>query len=80
MLFRSEIGGTSTVNQETVVIHGGSNSARLDIDASNSTAQFYQTFASIAVGKWVQISYWLRSSAVGKTGYISGSSFGLLDK
>jgi len=60
--------GTSTVNQEGAVVHGGASSGRLDIDAGNNAAEFYQTISN-SVGDWVYIDHWHRSSASGKTGY-----------
>ncbi len=60
------LAGTSSVNQETTTIHGGSNAARLDVDASNSGAGIYQTIAG-TIGKWYMESGWIRSSASGKT-------------
>ncbi len=59
------VAGTSTVNQETSVVHGGSGALRLDIDASNSVANAYQSWTA-AAGDWYLISAWLRASASGK--------------
>lgn len=63
------IAGTSTVNQETVTIHGGANAARLDIDASNSGANINQTPA-LAVGNWYRLAGYIRASAAAKSGYL----------
>lgn len=56
------IAGTSTVNQETSIIHGGANAARLDVDASASNVTIRQTLTTIS-GTWLLLSVWLRSSA-----------------
>jgi hypothetical protein len=56
------VAGTSTVNQETSITHGGSNAVRFDLDASNSTAQVSQSVTTI-VGTWYQLSAWIRASA-----------------
>ncbi len=55
------IAGTSTVNQETSVTHGGSNAVRLDIDSSNSNAQITQLMLS--AGKTYTVSFWAKSDA-----------------
>jgi hypothetical protein len=61
------IAGTSTVNREASVIHGGSFAARLDIDASTSIAQITQVVNSAVVGQWVRRSAWAKSNPVSKT-------------
>lgn len=63
------IAGTSTVNQEVATIHGGANSARLDIDVANSTAAISQIPAA-AVGTWLRATAYLRASASGKSVYV----------
>jgi hypothetical protein len=69
------LGGTSTINQETTVIHGGSNAARLDIDASNNTAIISQNIGT--VGDTYRFSVWARASATPATAaVISGVAFG----
>jgi hypothetical protein len=66
--YLESVAGTSTVNQETSVVHGGSNAARLDIDSSGSNASIRQAVVA-AVGDWLQASAWMRDSvASGKLG------------
>lgn len=60
------IAGTSTVNQETTVVHGGSNSCRLDVDASNSAAQVNQSVGQ-AVGEWRINRVWAQANANDKS-------------
>jgi len=60
------IGGTSTVNQEAVVIHGGTYSVRFDIDASNTAVQIYKASGG-TLGNWYQLNFWGKASAAGKT-------------
>jgi len=64
------IGGTSTVNQEAVTVHGGVNAARLDVDAGGTLVSVRQQIVN-AVDAWVQFTAWLRASAANKTGAIS---------
>lgn len=53
--------GSSSVNREASVLHGGTYAARLDIDGSGSTAQISQAVTA-AVGVWLRDSVWLRGS------------------
>ena len=67
------ISGTSTVNQETVTIHGGSNACRLDIDASNNNAGITQS--GTIIGNWYLLSAWVKAASgtpVIKFGYSDG--------
>lgn len=57
--------GTSTVNREGTVIHGGTFASRHDIDAGSDVAAVQQVL-SVAVGDWVMLSAWMRASAAGK--------------
>jgi hypothetical protein len=61
------LNGTSTINQETTEHHGGSNCARLDIDASNNIAQIYQTLTA-AVANWLHIQWYAKGSDAAATG------------
>lgn len=61
------VSGTSTVNQETSVIHGGSSAARFDIDASNSTGKIRQNNSGFSIGDWVAFRVWAKSGTAGKT-------------
>lgn len=49
---------SSTVNQETSSVHGGSNAARLDVDGANSSVAISQGAATI--GTWYQGSVWAK--------------------
>jgi len=61
------IAGTSTVNQEATIVKDGSSAARLDIDASNSEAYFYQSPAIGNDGRFAQIDFWAAASAAAKS-------------
>ena len=56
------LAGTSTINQETAVVQGGSNSARFDIDASNNIVNIRESLADGLQNKWVLADFWLRGS------------------
>lgn len=58
---------TSTINQETSDVHGGSNAARMDINASNSLAELSQAPASQSLGDILITSVWAKASAGGKS-------------
>ncbi|HSX48930.1 MAG TPA: SH3 domain-containing protein [Candidatus Saccharimonadales bacterium] len=51
--------GSSTVNQETSIVHGGSNAVRLTGDSSNNFVSVAQT--SVTTGKTYNITYWARA-------------------
>lgn len=54
------LAGTSTVNQETVIVHTpGGSAVRFDIDASTSGANITQT--SLNTGKTYTVTYWARA-------------------
>ena len=73
------VAGTSTVNREGSVVHGGSFAARLDVDASASNVAIAQTITA-TVGQWIQLSGWLRSSvASGKRGRMFPTNSSLAD-
>jgi hypothetical protein len=66
-----QVAGSSTVNQETTIVYGGSSAARLDVDASNSNANLYQ-FTTSPARSWFICRARARSSAAsGKTGRFS---------
>ncbi len=67
------IAGTSTVNREGTIKHGGTYAARLDVAASNSQARISQDF-TVIVGDWYRFDMWLYSSASGKTPRLAISS------
>jgi hypothetical protein len=52
-----DVVATSSVNQETTEIHGGSNAAKILIDASSHKAVVYQT-PSISVHDWLKSTFW----------------------
>ncbi|KKU42546.1 MAG: hypothetical protein UX59_C0043G0001, partial [Microgenomates group bacterium GW2011_GWA1_46_7] len=60
------ISGSSTVNQETSDLHGGSSAARLDVDSSNNSVLLDQN-STATTGVWYTISGWMKSSVNGKT-------------
>ena len=55
------IAGTSTVNREDTVIHGGTYACRFDVDAGGSAVQIRQ--GTPTVGQWIVMSAWMKSSA-----------------
>jgi uncharacterized membrane protein len=59
------VAGTSTVNQETSSVHGGSNAARLDVDSSGSSVFISQNAATN--GTWYQLVGWAKNSTTGKS-------------
>jgi hypothetical protein len=59
------VSGTSTVNREGTVKHGGNFALRLDIDAGANYAVAYQAGAEPA-GTWVVFDWWGYASAAGK--------------
>jgi hypothetical protein len=65
--------GTSTINQETSIVHGESSALRLDIDASNSNSNVSQSLPGMLAG-WVLVDWWGRSSVSGKQLSVSLSS------
>lgn len=75
--YTKSLAGTSTLNQETTTIHGGANAARLDIDASNSSALFYQATA-LASNDFGLVSVWARADSGTPTASISNSGSGSL--
>lgn len=73
-----QIAGTSTVNQEASVIHGGTYAARFAVDASNSVAKISQTIANTN-GDWLLVTLWAKASTTGKSIAVdenSGSNVG----
>lgn len=56
--------GTSTINRESSVVHGGSFAVRLDVDSSNSGCLFAATIAA-GVG-FYQVSGWVKSNIAAK--------------
>lgn len=53
--------GTSTVNSEAVVTHGGAKACRLDIDASNSAATVSQLV--LTIGQRYRYSFWAKADS-----------------
>lgn len=60
------IAGTSTINQDTIEMHGGMSSCRFDVDALNSSIQLYQDITLVA-GALHRITIW-HKIPIGKTG------------
>src|SRR3990167_3533144 len=75
------IAGTSTVDQEATIIHGGAYSARFDIDAlESSAANTSAAVTGIAAGETVRFSFWAKASAAGatfKVGLAGGTKYSL---
>jgi len=75
------IAGTSTVDQEATIIHGGAYSARFDIDALESSAAITSAAVTgIAAGETVRFSFWAKASAAGatfKVGLAGGTKYSL---
>ena len=66
------LSGTSTLNKEASVIHGGSFAARLDIDSGNDSALIYQnTTPNVAAGDIVKATFWAKSNVNGSAIAIS---------
>lgn len=61
------IAGTSTVNREASVIHGGTFAARFDVDSSQSSVLVSQGIAGSAINDMWEIVGWMRSNPTGKT-------------
>lgn len=64
--YTETIAGTSTVNQDTVEMHGGANCARLDISAANDNAHIQQA-PSVALHDWLIFRSWVKASTTSKT-------------
>jgi len=54
------VAGTSTVNRESSIVHGGTYACRLDISAGGDLAQIARLGGTIA-GGWYRSSVWVRS-------------------
>jgi peptidoglycan/xylan/chitin deacetylase (PgdA/CDA1 family) len=54
--------GASTVTREDVDVHGGNYAAKLNIDASNSTAYIVKS-GVITAGAWQKVSFWAKADA-----------------
>ncbi len=67
----TDLYGTSTVNREASVIHGGTYACRLDIDASNEIASVQNFTVTLVSGNQYQISFWYKMSAGSKTAQFS---------
>ena len=59
------LSGTSTVNQETSILHGGSNSVKLVTDSSNSSVRIQQTY-NHTIGSWYQLMGWVYTESTSK--------------
>jgi hypothetical protein len=65
------VAGTSTVNQESTVIHAGTYAARFDVDASNSIALIQQTNLPVSAGSVVEVAFAARRGAGSGTGRVT---------
>lgn len=61
-----QVGGSSTVNQETSVVHAGSNAARFTIDGSNSLAKINQSITN-SNGDWLLVTLWAKTDVSGRS-------------
>lgn len=66
------VSGTSSVNQETTDVHGGTYACRLDVDASGSLVLVSQ--ASLKTGSTYLVEVWLKASAAGATAQLANGS------
>jgi peptidoglycan/xylan/chitin deacetylase (PgdA/CDA1 family) len=66
--------GSSSVSKESKIVKDGEYSARLDIDASNSTADIYQP-TSLPAGAWVLFSGYIQASAAKKSGRVQFGAY-----
>jgi len=57
------ISGGNSVNQETTIVHGGSNAARLGIADQVQAADIRQQI-TLSAGEWVSVSCWARRATV----------------
>lgn len=55
------IGGTSTINRESSIIHGGTYAARIDIDGSNTYSDIAQS-SVVQVGGWYLVTVYAKTS------------------
>jgi hypothetical protein len=67
--------GTSTVNDDTDAgdFHGGAHACRLDVDAGGSNVIVQQVLG--VANQWSRHSFWMKSSAAGKTGRYDTNSY-----
>jgi hypothetical protein len=72
------LAGTSTINKEASIKHGGSFSSRHDIDASNNNAQIYQAL-TIPAGSWLSVEYYRKASNGTSSGGVSSSGANIAD-
>jgi hypothetical protein len=63
------LGGTSTINREDSVIHGGSYSCRYDIDAGGTFIEMYQGI-NIPVNTPCTLSFWYKTTGDALCGWI----------
>lgn len=63
------LAGSTTINQETTVVNGGSSAVRFDQDPSNSQS-FISQAGLATVGRWYQASVYIKSNLSGKNANI----------
>ena len=61
------VSGTSSVNRESTEIHGGTYSAKLTVDASNSNVSITKSSITLTSGKSYKLSFWYKQSAFSKS-------------
>jgi len=54
------VSGTSTINDETSVVHAGGHACRMDVDSSNSLVKIYMT--ALTIGKRYKFTVWAKVS------------------
>ena len=64
------VSGSSTINRESSIVHSGSYSARLDVDASGNAVLIQQSISN-SLYDWLYISGWAYSSSLGKQSQMS---------
>jgi hypothetical protein len=71
------VAGTSTINDEGTVVHGGTHACRIDIDALNSLAQAIQSI--MTANHWYRFSCWAKISATpANVGFGNSAAYNIL--
>lgn len=61
-----QIAGSTTIDQESTEIHGGSYAVRFAVDASNNVAKISQNVANTN-GDWIFVTVWAKTSVSGRS-------------
>jgi len=70
--WNQSVSGTTTINQESSVVHTGTYAARADVDASNSVYTVQQS--NLAIGEWYLVSAYMRRGAATNCANITDGS------